>query len=55
MDLDIRTFFNEEGIDVFSEVSSSTIPDADQGYILQMFPEARSIIVFGKEVPIPAY
>lgn len=55
MGLDIRAFFIEEGIDVFSEVSVASLPDADRIDAQQMLSSARSIIVFGKEVPVQAY
>jgi epoxyqueuosine reductase len=55
MGLDLKTFFNEEGIDVLSEVNVANLPDADRSDVLQMLPSARSVIVFGKEVPVLAY
>ncbi|MEI6292405.1 MAG: hypothetical protein WCP36_01900 [Methanomicrobiales archaeon] len=55
MGLDIRAFFNEEGIDVFSEVSVVSLTDADRRDVLELLPGASSVIVFGKEVPAPAY
>ncbi len=53
--LDLKTFFDGEGIDVFSEVNVANLPDADRSDALQMLPSARSVIVFGKEVPVQAY
>lgn len=53
--LDLKTFFNGEGIDVFAEVSVSDLPDTDRAHVMDTFPAARSIIVFGKEVPVQAY
>ena len=53
--MDLKTFFDEEGIDVFSEVNIANLPDADRKSIVQMLPSARSVIVFGKEVPVQAY
>jgi epoxyqueuosine reductase len=53
--LDLKTFFNEEGIDVFSEVNIVNLLDRDRSDVLQMLPSARSVIVFGKEVPVLAY
>ncbi|MCU0630050.1 MAG: 4Fe-4S binding protein [Methanoregulaceae archaeon] len=55
MGLDIRAFFIEEGIDVFSEVCVASLPDADRIDAEQMLSSARSVIVFGKEVPVQAY
>lgn len=55
MGLDISAFFNEEGIDIFSEVSVVNLTDADRRDALQLLPGASSVIVFGKEVPVPAY
>jgi epoxyqueuosine reductase len=55
MGLDIRAFFTEEGIDVFSEVSVINLTEADRRGALQLLPGASSVIVFGKEVPAPAY
>ncbi len=55
MGLDLRTFFTDVGIDVFAEVSIANLPDADRKSVVQMLPSARSVIVFGKEVPVQAY
>ncbi|WP_052959098.1 4Fe-4S binding protein [Methanoculleus sediminis] len=53
--MDLATFFGDEGIDVFSWVAVEDIPDADRASVLEFFPPARSVIVFGKEVPVPVY
>ena len=53
--MDLKAFCQEEGIDVFSEVSISSLPERDREYMVHVFPAARSVIVFGKEVPIPVY
>jgi epoxyqueuosine reductase len=53
--LDLKTFFQEAGIDVFTVVGVEDLPDADRADIVQFFPPARSVIVFGKEVPVPVY
>ncbi len=53
--MDLETFFGDEGIDVFSWVGIEDLPDADRASVLQFFPPARSVIVFGKEVPVPVY
>ena len=48
-------FFQEQQIDVFSEVSLDNLSDEDRSSIVQFFPAARSVIVFGKEVPVSVY
>ncbi len=53
--MDIRTFFGETGIDVFSEVDIANLTDADRKSVVEILPSARSVIVFGKEVPVQAY
>ena len=53
--LDLTSFFQEQGINVYSEVSLDTLSDEDRSSVLQFFPTARSIIVFGKEVPVPVF
>jgi epoxyqueuosine reductase len=53
--LDLTKFFQEQGIDVFSEVSLDDLSDEDRSSVLQFFPAARSVIVFGKEVPVTVY
>jgi len=53
--MDLETFFGDEDIDVFSRVNIEDLPDADRASVLQCFPAARSVIVFGKEVPVPVY
>ena len=55
MVFDLKTFFSDEGIDVFTEVSIANLPDADRKSVVQMLPSARSVIVFGREVPVQAY
>jgi len=53
--LDLKVFFKEQGIDVFSEVSLDNLSDADRSSVVHFFPAAQSVIVFGKEVPVPVY
>jgi epoxyqueuosine reductase len=53
--LDLKVFFKEQGIDVFSEVSLDNLSDEDRSSVIQFFPAARSVIVFGKEVPVKVY
>lgn len=53
--MDLERYFRDEEIDVFAEVSLENLPDEDRNSVLQFFPVARSVIVFGKEVPVPVY
>jgi hypothetical protein len=53
--LDLTRFFNEQGIDVFAEVSLDNLSDEDKASVVQFFPAAKSVIVFGKEVPLSVY
>ena len=53
--MDLTLFFKEQGIDVFSEVSLDNLSDEDKASVVQFFPAARSVIVFGKEVPVSVY
>jgi epoxyqueuosine reductase QueG len=53
--LDLTVFFKEQGIDVFAEVSLDNLSDEDRASVVQFFPTAQSVIVFGKEVPVPVY
>lgn len=53
--MDLATFFRDEGADVFSRVGIEGLPDENRTSVLQFFPAARSVIVFGKEVPVPVY
>jgi ferredoxin len=53
--VDLTQFFREEEIDVFSVVGTEDLPDEDRESIKDFFPEARSVIVFGKEVPVEVY
>jgi epoxyqueuosine reductase QueG len=53
--LDLTLFFKEQGIDVFSEVSLNDLSDEDKTSVVEFFPAARSVIVFGKEVPVSVY
>jgi epoxyqueuosine reductase QueG len=53
--LDLTTFFRDQGIDVFSEVCLDNLSDEDRSSVVQFFPAAQSVIVFGKEVPVPVY
>ena len=53
--MDLTLFFQEQGIDVFSEISLDTLPDEDRSSVVQFFPAARSVIVFGGEIPARVY
>jgi epoxyqueuosine reductase len=53
--LDLKTFFQKEGIDVFAVVSIEDLPEPDREDVVEFFPAARSVIVFGKEVPVLVY
>jgi epoxyqueuosine reductase QueG len=53
--LDLTVFFKEQGIDIFSEVSADDLSEEDRASGVQFFPAARSVIVFGKEVPVSVY
>jgi epoxyqueuosine reductase len=53
--LDLDAFFQEEGIDVFAGVDISDLPEQDRESVVHNFPAARSVIVFGREVPVQAY
>jgi epoxyqueuosine reductase QueG len=53
--VDLTLFFQKEGIDVFSEVSIDILSEKDRSFVVQFFPRARFVIVFGKEVPVPVY
>lgn len=53
--MDLPSFFQGQGVDVFSEVSVDALSDKDQSFIREFFPRARFVIVFGREVPVPVY
>jgi epoxyqueuosine reductase len=53
--LDLTLFFKEQGIDVFSEVSLDDLSDEDKASVVEFFPAAQSVIVFGKEVTVSVY
>lgn len=53
--MDLETFYRDEGIDVFAEVSISDLPGPDRESVSHFFPAAGSVIVFGREVPEPVY
>jgi epoxyqueuosine reductase len=51
----IDPFFQAEGIDTYAIVSLTDLPDADRSDARHLVPGARSVIVFGREVPVPVY
>jgi len=51
----LTAFFHEENIDAFAVVGIESLPETDRWDVLQFFPAARSVIVFGKEVPAAVY
>jgi epoxyqueuosine reductase QueG len=53
--VDLGTFFQDEGIDVFAEVSIDDLTEADREAVVCFFPPARSVVIFGREVPVPVY
>jgi epoxyqueuosine reductase len=53
--LDLTVFFREQGIDVFAEVGLDDLSDEDRSSVVQFFPAAQSVIVFGKDVTVPVY
>jgi epoxyqueuosine reductase QueG len=48
-------FFLVDGIDEFTIVGIENQPDTDRSGPLHLLPAARSVIVFGREIPIPVY
>lgn len=53
--MDLGAFFQGKGVELFAEVGIEKLPPADQTGILQFLPMAKSVIVFGKEVPAQVY
>jgi len=53
--VDLQKFFQVEGIDVFAEVGIDDLTEADRQAVLLFFPPARSVIIIGREVPVPVY
>jgi len=53
--LDLDSFFREHEVDVFSEVRVHDLFEKDRLSVLEFLPPARSVIVFGKEVPVHVY
>jgi epoxyqueuosine reductase len=53
--MEIDTFFQEEGINEYSIVRIEDLPVPDPSGPLDLVPGARSVIVFGAEVPVPYY
>lgn len=53
--MELEQFFKEKGVDLFSEVSLDDLSDKDRLSVLEFLPAARSVIVFGSEVPVAVY
>jgi epoxyqueuosine reductase QueG len=53
--VDLGTFFRAEGIDVFAEVGIDDLTEADREAVIRFFPPARSVVIFGREVPVLVY
>jgi epoxyqueuosine reductase QueG len=53
--VNLQTFFEEEKIDIFAVAGIEDLPEPDQADVREFLPGARSVIVFGKEVPAPVY
>ncbi|MDG6257617.1 MAG: 4Fe-4S binding protein [Methanomicrobiaceae archaeon] len=53
--MNFATFFDNEEVDVFARVGIEDLADADRAMVLQFLPAARSVFVFGREVPMPVY
>jgi epoxyqueuosine reductase QueG len=53
--MDIDVFFQAEAITEYSIVSIEDLPGPDQAGPLHLLPGARSVIVFGAEIPAPCY
>jgi NAD-dependent dihydropyrimidine dehydrogenase PreA subunit len=53
--VDLSAFFEDQEIDVFSVVGIGDLPDDDQELVKDFFKDARSVVVFGKEVPAGVY
>jgi epoxyqueuosine reductase QueG len=53
--MDLEAFFREDGISEYATVRVADLPETDRSGPLSLVPHARSIIVFGKEVPAPVY
>ena len=53
--MDLKAFFLKEGIDQYSIVRVEDLPDSDRPGPLHLVPTARSVIVFGTEIPVPVF
>ncbi len=53
--MDINEFFSREQVDVYTETDLVSLPLSEQVYVRRMLPSARSVVVFGREVPVSAY
>ena len=53
--MDLDAFFKEVGINEYAIVRIEDLSDADRSGPLNLVPSARSVIVFGTEIPVPVY
>ena len=53
--MDLDAFFKEVGINEYAIVRIEDLSDADRSGPLHLVPSARSVIVFGTEIPVPVY
>lgn len=53
--LDLDSYFRKHEVDLFADVSVEDIPEEALSPVLRFLPSARSVIVFGKEVPAEVY
>jgi epoxyqueuosine reductase len=53
--MDVEAFLKAEGVDEYVVVRIDDLPDADRSDLRCLVPGARSIIVFGTEIPVPVY
>jgi len=51
----IDSFFQAEGIDAYTVTPLACLREADRSDALHLVPGARSVIVFGREIPVPVY
>lgn len=52
---ELLRFFTEHGIDDFSVINISSLSNAELDLIREMLPSVKSIIVFGKEMPLTLF
>ncbi|KAF1073525.1 hypothetical protein MKMG_02141 [Methanogenium sp. MK-MG] len=52
---DIAAFFQNEGIELFTEVGIADIPTPDRDYVCEFLSGAGSVVIFAKEIPALVY